>query len=171
MSASSMPAYRAGPIPPSSMTRTPASGPGAVLIVRRSAAEPVWSQDLDDRRVGHAAALAHRLEPPPAAGSAQMMDQGSQQPRPRASERMPERDRAALWVDEFAVGAGLGLPSEDNRGECLVDLERVDIADAEPGPGQDLLGGRYRAGKHGHRIAADHSHRVHTRQWRKSVAL
>ena len=84
---------------------------------------------LDDRDVGLAAALAHRLQAVAAAGALELVQQRGHQPGAGRAERVAERDRAAVDVDLGEVGAGLLLPREHDRRERLVDLDEVDVVE------------------------------------------
>src|SRR3954471_22190441 len=103
------------------------------------------AQALDDRGVGHAAALAHRLETPAAAGALELVEQGGHQPATRAAERVPERDRAAIHVHLLHVRAVLLLPGQDDGRERLVDLDQVHLVDGHAGALEHLVRGRDRA--------------------------
>jgi hypothetical protein len=59
---------------------------------------------LDDGGVGHAAALAHRLEAVAAAGALELVEQGGHELGARAAERVAEGDGAAVDVDLAHVG-------------------------------------------------------------------
>jgi hypothetical protein len=53
------------------------------------------------------------------------------QDRAGSTERVAERDRAAVGVGLLQRGAGVRGPGEQHGGERLVDLEHVDVADAQ----------------------------------------
>src|SRR5918998_4189663 len=91
---------------------------------------PARSQALDDRDVGLAAALAHRLQAVAAAGAFELGEQGGHQAGAGGAERVAEGDRAAVHVDLGEVGPGLPGPGEHHRGERLVDLHEVDVVEA-----------------------------------------
>ena len=67
---------------------------------------------------------------------------------------MAERDGAAVAVDAVGIGVEFLLPRQHHRGECLVHLERIDVADREPGATQQLARRGDDAGEHHHRIVA-----------------
>src|SRR3954464_15991848 len=67
-------------------------------------------QPLDDRDVGGAAALAHRLQTVAAAGALQRMQHRREQLCARGTQRMAERDRAAAGVDFRVVDLELLHP-------------------------------------------------------------
>src|SRR5215211_4424196 len=129
----------------------PVTIPEASCRSRRGISHP-----LDDRGVGQSAALAHDLQPVPATGSLELVQQRRHQLRARRAERVPERDRAAIHVGLGEVGAVLLLPGEDHRSERLVDLEQVDLVERQTGPLHDLRGRRDRALQHRHRVGAGH---------------
>src|SRR5262249_43372045 len=89
------------------------------------------SEPFDDGGVGQAAGLAHHLQAVAPLALVEHVEQGRRQPRAGSTERVPDRDRATVDVDLRQVGSGLGLPGEHDRGERLVDLERVDVVDAQ----------------------------------------
>src|SRR3954452_13108568 len=70
----------------------------------------------------------------------QAVDRGQRNARARHSERMPERDRAAVGIDVVGVIGDAELPQagETLRGERLVDLDQVEIADLETEPRHQL---------------------------------
>ncbi len=74
---------------------------------------------------------------------------------PGGAERVAEGDGAAVGVDPVGVGVELLLPGQHDRGEGLVDLEDVDVVDADAGALEQALGGVDRAGEHQHRVDAD----------------
>src|SRR5437867_2978398 len=56
------------------------------------------AEPLDDRRVGHAPALAHRLQAVAAAGALELVEQGGHELGAGAAERVAEGDGAAVHV-------------------------------------------------------------------------
>jgi hypothetical protein len=82
------------------------------------------------------------------------MDQRGEQAGAGGAEGVAEGDRAAADVDPGQVGAGLALPGQHHRGECLVDLDQVDLGQGHPGLVQGVRGGRDRGGEHEHRVVA-----------------
>src|ERR1700731_5066630 len=119
----------------------------ADLAARREGLEP-----LDDRDVGGAAALAHRLQAVAAAGAFQLVEHGGEKLCPGGTQRMTECDRATVWVDLFRVGLDLLEPGQHDRRERLVDLYRVDVVDGQPGLLECVAGGRNRSGEHEYRV-------------------
>ena len=69
-----------------------------------------------------------------------VVHQRGHQPGPGAAERVAERDRAAARVQPRLGSAPVSAqPGAEHRGERLVDLERADVGDRQPGPRQHLL--------------------------------
>src|SRR4051812_11379921 len=91
------------------------------------------AQPLNDRDVGLTAAFAHRLQAVTAAGALELVQHRRHQTRAGRAERVTERDRAAVHIHLGEVGAGFLLPGEDDRCECLVDLDKIDVVDGQPG--------------------------------------
>ena len=107
-------------------------------------------------RVGHPAALAHRLQPVPQAVAAHPVQQRRRQPGAGAAQRVAQRDRAALGIGARRVGAGLLQPGHRHAGERLVDLERRRCRPGRrPTASSSILGRRDRAGEHEYRVRAD----------------
>src|SRR5689334_21597669 len=88
-----------------------------------------------------AAADAERRDAPAAAGPPQPIEQGDDDPRPAAADRVAQGDGSAVDVDLLGVEAGLLLDREADRREGLIDLEEVDVADTPAGPVEELLDG------------------------------
>src|SRR5271167_2485975 len=88
---------------------------------------------LDDRGVGHAAGLTHRLQAVAQTVGAEVMNESGHQDRAGRSERMPHADGAAERIEMVEFGAGLDPPRQWYRREGLVDLEGIDVPDAQPG--------------------------------------
>src|SRR5579862_2851722 len=84
---------------------------------------PGLAEALDDRRVRHAAALAHRLEAVATSAALELVEERRHQAGTRAAERVTEGDRAAVHVHLAHVGVVLLLPRQHDRGERLVDLD------------------------------------------------
>src|SRR5437016_6017146 len=99
-----------------------------------------WSYPLKDGDVGLAAALAHGDHAVPAAGPHQGVQQRGEQPRAGGAERMAQCDRTAADVDPGQVRPGLPLPGQHDRRERLVDLDEVDLVQAQAGPVQRVRG-------------------------------
>src|SRR5690606_15722698 len=118
------------------------------------------SETFDDGGVGHARALAHRLQAVATTGGLEVVDEGRQQSGARRAERVTERDRAAPRVELGRVGTEFVGPGERHGRERLVDLVGVDVVDAQTGAGEDLLRGRDRGGEHEDRVVAGDGERV-----------
>src|SRR5579859_3425119 len=82
---------------------------------------------LDNRGVGHAAALADRGQRVPTCPPLELVQRGQDQPRATGTQRMPERNCAAVDVQAVDVDPELLLPGETHRREGLIDLEQVDV--------------------------------------------
>src|SRR5260370_82745 len=111
--------------PPAAPQRTAGRSASAMAGRARS------GDAFDDGGVGLAAALAHGLEPVPAAGALELVHQLGHQDRPGGAEWMAERDRTAVGVRLGQRSTGVGRPRDEHGGERLVDLEDVDVRDVE----------------------------------------
>src|SRR4051794_26302189 len=69
---------------------------------------------------------------------------------------MAHGDRAAVDVDLLHVEPHVAHEAQDDRGEGLVDLDEVELLDADARLGQRLARGRGRAGQHDRRVGAAH---------------
>ena len=70
-----------------------------------------YAEALDDGGVGHAAALAHRLQAVAAAGALELVEQRGHQPGAGAAERVAEGDGAAVDVDLAPCRGGAPSPT------------------------------------------------------------
>ncbi|CAB4585061.1 unannotated protein [freshwater metagenome] len=61
---------------------------------------------------------------------------------------MAEGNGAAVYVDLAHIGTEFTLPCKNNRRECLVDFNEVDVVKRQPGLLENLLRGRNRTGEH-----------------------
>ncbi len=125
-----------------------------VVLIARSLIIAAELEPLDDRDVGGAAALAHRLQPVATAGAFQLVEHGGEQLGAGGAERMTERDGATVGIDPLRVRLDLLEPSQHHRRERLVDLDDVDVFDRQAGLLQRVAGGRNRTGQHEYRISA-----------------
>src|SRR6516162_4819793 len=98
-------------------------------------------QALDDGGVGHAAALAHRLQAVPAAALFERVDQRGHEAGAAGAERVADRDGAAVDVGLCQIRAGVVGPRHHDGRERLVHLEQVDVVQRQPGTLQHLFGG------------------------------
>src|SRR6185312_6267047 len=71
-----------------------------------------------------------------AVAPAQLADKSRGEASPRAAERVAEGERATVDVEAFLVDAQLADAGEDLGGEGLVQLDQVDLVEAEPGGGE-----------------------------------
>ena len=110
---------------------------------------------LDNRRDAHAVADAHRAQAVAGILALELIEQRGDQPGAARTERVPERDRPAVVVDLFHVGAGFLLPGEDDRGEGFIDLEEIDVFQLQAGLLQHFRGRGDRPGQHDGRLGAD----------------
>ena len=74
------------------------------------------TQTLDDRGVGHAAALAHRLQPVPPATLLEGVDQCGHDASAAGAQRVADGDGAAVDIGLTEIRAGVGSP-----GKCRVE--------------------------------------------------
>ena len=68
---------------------------------------------------------------------------------------MTQRYSTAIWIDLGHVRADFFGPRQNHRSERLVDLEYVDVINAQSGLVEHFLGRRNRSFEHDDRIAAD----------------
>src|SRR5262249_7421921 len=94
---------------------------------RSPAENPASADGLDGDGDPLAAADAECGDAPMAAGPLQPIEQGHQDPRPAATDRVAQGHGAAIDVDLLGVQAQLLLDGESHRCEGLVDLEEVDV--------------------------------------------
>jgi hypothetical protein len=119
----------------------PTPPPQHMLISARAGADP--------------AAAAHADQCAGATGAVQLVDGLRGEEAPGGAERVAERNRAAVGVDPLRVGLHRPGPCEHDRGEGFVDLEYVDVVNAQPGAGEHLFGGWDGAFQHQVRVAPD----------------
>src|SRR6185312_1163048 len=86
---------------------------------------------LDDDRGGHAAAGAHRDEAALQVAALELVEHRADQHRTGGADRMAERHGAAVHVDLLAVELEVTDELLRHHGECLVDLEEVDVLELE----------------------------------------
>src|SRR5439155_15879367 len=106
------------------------------------------SDPLDARAGAEAAAAANRDEARLLVRALELVQESGDQAGAGRPERMPERDRAAVHVDPVHVRLELAAPGGDDRGEGLVDLDQVDVADLHAVALQELPGRRNRTCEH-----------------------
>jgi hypothetical protein len=83
------------------------------------------------------------------------VQRGRDQPGAGAADRVPERDRAAVHVDQVLVRLVHGHPGQHDGRERLVDLEQVQLADLHPAPREQPVGRLHRAVQVVVRLRAD----------------
>ena len=129
------------------------------LIIRFA---PIFSLTVHDsrshdRRHAHAAADAEGGQPVAQLAPFQLVHQRAEDHRPGRAQRVAECDRAAVDVDLLGRYPQVAQELQHHRGERLVDLEQVDVLDAEAGPVERLTGGRRRPGEHDGGLLGDHA--------------
>ena len=109
---------------------------------------------LEQRGLALPDADAEGREPVAAAAAAQLVQERDDEARAAHPERMAERDRAAVDVHALRVEAELADHREALRRERLVQLDEVEVGDADAGPREQLAHGRHRPDAHHARIDA-----------------
>ena len=104
----------------------------------------VASDALERERNPLPDAHAHGGERAPAAALLEAMQSGERKPRSRHAERMPERDRPAVRIDVLGIvgNAELTQTGQPLRGERLVDLDQIEVADLEAEQSPSACGSR-----------------------------
>src|ERR1700761_8807531 len=106
---------------------------------------PLWASSarihLDDNGVALAAARADRRTAQAAAPTAQLVDERAEDPRAGRTDRVSERDGAAVDVDAVLVDAEHPDRVERDGGKPLVDLPQGEVLDLQAGLVERLLGG------------------------------
>src|ERR1700754_69615 len=115
------------------------SSPLSHLMVVDS--EAMGLDSLHDGRDALAAADAERREAVLAAGAVQLVDERAEDHPAGRAERVAHGDRAAVDVDLLHVEAHVSHEAQHDRGEGLVDLDQVEVLDADAGLGQRLARG------------------------------
>ena len=109
---------------------------------------------LEQRGLALADADAQRREPVAAAAAAQLVRERDDEPGAAHAERVAERDRAAVDVHALLVEAEVAHDGEALRGEGLVQLDQVDVADLHARARQQLAHGGNRPDAHDARVDA-----------------
>src|SRR5258708_14227851 len=112
------------------------------------------SHSLEDRGDALAAADAHGDQRVPAARPPQLIQRLDDQDGARGTDRVPERDTAAVRVGPLRRQAELADDRQGLRRKRLVHLEHVDLVDLQSGPVKHLPDRRYRADPHDPRLDA-----------------
>jgi hypothetical protein len=102
---------------------------------------------------------AHRGEPEPTTGPAELVHEHRDEPAAAHPERMAERDRATVHVDLRRVETQLVDADERLRGEGLVELDEVEVVDRDAGSLEGLPARWDRSDPHDGRIDAGHRRR------------
>src|SRR6478735_9890031 len=106
--------------------------PIASPTTTRTITSNIASHAFQDHRVRHAPALAHGLQAVAATRALQLVDERGRETRPGTTQRVTQRDRAAVHVDLAHVGVQVVLPREHDRRECFVDLYEIHVVEREP---------------------------------------
>src|SRR3954468_15809892 len=101
---------------------------------------------LDDQRVALPAATTQTGRAQTAAAALELQRQGQHQPGAGHADRVTERDRPAVDVDDLARDAELAHRLDAHLGERLVDLDQVEVGHGLAGLGQRVLDGVGRLG-------------------------
>src|SRR5688572_30455346 len=88
---------------------------------------------LEDSRDALTDADAHRCDAVASAAAVHLVHERRGHARARAADGMAERDRAAVDVHAGGVEAELADAGERLGGERLVELDEVDVGDAQAG--------------------------------------
>ena len=119
-------------------------------------------QPLEDGGQALATTDAHRLQPVPALAALHLVQQRGQDPAAGGADRVAERDARAVDVDALPVARAeaaespLTAAGQHLRGERLVELDQVDVAELKSGSLEGELSGRHRADAHGARRHPGH---------------
>src|SRR5205085_10819329 len=82
---------------------------------------------LDDGHVGLSSAFAHGLQAVPPTGALELVQERRHEAGAGGTERVPERDRAAVDVHLRGVGPCVLHPGKHDGRKRLVDLDEVDV--------------------------------------------
>src|SRR5437588_1855304 len=113
------------------------------------------AQPLDDRGVGHPAALANRRQRIVSVAPLELVQRRQDEPRATRAQWVTKRDRATIDVQPIEADAKLFLPGQADRCERLVDLEQVNIVDRHARALQNFARGRDGPAQHHHWVRAD----------------
>src|SRR5690606_7166863 len=114
------------------------------------------SNSFNDRRDTHAATYTESGQAVTQVAFFQFVEQGAEDGAAGGAQRVAHGDGAAVDVDLVLANAHVLHELHDDGGKRLVDLEQVDVLDAQTGLGQRLAGGRRGAGEHDGRVGAGH---------------
>uniref|UniRef100_A0A0N4Z3R5 PE-PGRS family protein n=1 Tax=Parastrongyloides trichosuri TaxID=131310 RepID=A0A0N4Z3R5_PARTI len=113
------------------------------------------SDALDDGGGAHSGADAEGGQASRPVGALQLVQQGAEDHAAGGAQRVAHGDGAAVHVHPVVRHVQLLHEIHDHRGEGLVQLEQVDVADAHARAGQGLLRHGDRAGQHDGRLRTD----------------
>src|SRR6266699_3555052 len=108
---------------------------------RSVAARPRHPQQ---QRVTLAAAAAQRRRAEAAAAPLQLIGQVQREPGAAHPDRMAERDRAAIDVDDVLADLQIAHRLDRDRRERLVDFDQIQVRDRQPGFAERVLDGARR---------------------------
>ena len=111
-------------------------------------------RSLDRERHAHAAADAQRRQAAARAAALQLVQKRDHDPRAGRADRMPEGNRTAVDVQPIGRDGRVAQHGQHLRGERLVQLDQIEVVDAEADPIAQLLNRRHRADAHDARIDA-----------------
>src|SRR4051794_21282760 len=105
----------------------PSAAVSTLKFLKSMLSLPIFLDAFDDGRGAHAAADAQRDQRRRLVGALQFVEHGAQYHGAGSTERMAERDRAAIDVDLGAIDIeGLHVAQHDRR-KGFVQLEQIDI--------------------------------------------
>src|SRR5947208_2665281 len=145
-------AYAAPKISSSSVSSSSTSrvGAGTGSIVTLTPCRACSLHSLEDRGDALTDADAHRDKRVAAADAVQLTRGGECDAGARGAQRVADCDRPAVHVDTAVVERQFeaAQAGQHLRGEGLVDLDHVDVGEAEPGAGERLFRSFDRADPH-----------------------
>ena len=83
------------------------------------------------------------------------MQQGDQDAGGGAADRVAESNRTPVGIDDLGVEGQLGEAGQDLAGERLVELDQIDVVEAQTASLEQLTGRRHRSDSHDSRLDAD----------------
>src|SRR5258708_29997804 len=95
----------------------------------------------EQQGIALAAPTAQRRRAESAAPPPELVDQVQGQSGPAHPDRVAERDGAAIHVDDVRSDPEVAHRLDCHSGECLVDLNQIQIFNGPPGLGQRMLDG------------------------------
>src|SRR5437867_12409384 len=110
------------------------------LLWGRTPGRSSWGH-LQQRGHSHSAADAEGGDTVAGVPPGHRVNQGHHDPRPAATDGVPESNGAPVRVEPLGVDAELPLTRENLDGERLIDLHDVDRGEVQTRPRQDLADG------------------------------